>query len=347
MAPIGRDEMGDVWPAVQPGRDAGDYGSARLDPTAPAEVRSFQTLTVTYTVGRFGLDDTGAIRIALRWVNDCGPLQTDDPAGMNHVTAQASNGVPLEVVVERYGYRPWSLAVRITVTGGFMRPGETIRVVFGDRAGDRAPDLDLRLPRPARTAPAPPPSAADGPDPLSWETADRRDRGRWVHAALESFGWWEDGLADVVPPTADAIAGDRATRDAWWEATRAALSHPDLRPWISAEALRAEWDVDELELWRERDFVVRVEGRVERGRYDRVALGRRQGRVVRAQILDWKTDRLDGGDPQAVAAPHARQLSHYARALAQRTGLAPDAITTALVFLDGPVAVPLAREARG
>ena len=135
MAPIPRAEMGDVWPSVEPGRERRDYGSAVLSPSAACEVRSFQTLTVTYTVGRFGLDDTGAIRIAFRWVHDCGDLQTSDPEAMNYVTATSSNGAPLRLYVEPYGFRPWSLALRVTVAGGFMREGDTITVVFGDRSG--------------------------------------------------------------------------------------------------------------------------------------------------------------------------------------------------------------------
>jgi hypothetical protein len=135
MAPIKRERMGDVWPAVAPGQARGDYGSAWLEPTAPCEVRSFQTLTVIYKAGKFGLDDTGAIRVSLRWVNDCGPLQTGDPTAMNYVTAVSSSAVPLTIFVEPYGYRPWSIAVRVTVNGGYLRPGEEIRVTFGDRSG--------------------------------------------------------------------------------------------------------------------------------------------------------------------------------------------------------------------
>ena len=124
--------MGDVWPAAEPGRP-GDYGSATLAPTGPVRIRSFQTLTVTYTAGKFGLDDTGAIRIAFRWVHDIGRLQASDPAGVNYVTATASNGVPLTVYVEPYGYRPWG-GVRITVNGGYLSEGDTITVHFGDTA---------------------------------------------------------------------------------------------------------------------------------------------------------------------------------------------------------------------
>ena len=135
MAPIIPSEMGDVWPVVQPGRQNSDYGSATLSPTGPFEVRSFQTLTVTYTVGRFGLDDTGAICIAQRWVNDCGRMQVDDPTGANYVTATASNGVRLGLYAQPYSFRPWGHVIRVTVHGGYMREGDTITVAYGDRSG--------------------------------------------------------------------------------------------------------------------------------------------------------------------------------------------------------------------
>ena len=135
MALIPRDELGDVWPAVQPGRSAGDYGSARLEPTGPCVVRSFQTFKISYTVGRFGLDDTGAIRIGMRFVQDGGPLQAIDPEARNYVTATASNGVTLTVFPEPYAYRPWLVALRITVDGGYMCEGDTITVTIGDRSG--------------------------------------------------------------------------------------------------------------------------------------------------------------------------------------------------------------------
>lgn len=142
MPPIIPAEMGDVWPAAHPGGGSSDYGSASLHPTHPVQVRSFQTLTVTYVVGKFGLDDTGAIRIALRWVTDSGPLQTSDPAAQNFVTAVASNGVPLTVFVEPYGYRPWE-GLRVTVNGGYMCEGDTITVALGDTSGG-SPGLSMQ-----------------------------------------------------------------------------------------------------------------------------------------------------------------------------------------------------------
>ena len=141
---IEHDDMGDVWPAVHPGRSADEYGSARVDRTGPFEVRSFQTVTVTHTIGRFGLDDSGSIKIVQRFPNDGGRLQVEDPAAMNFVSARASNGCRLRLIPEREGHqRPWERSLRIVVSGGFMRPGDTIAVTFGDRSGG-SPGLQLQ-----------------------------------------------------------------------------------------------------------------------------------------------------------------------------------------------------------
>ena len=59
--------------------------------------RSYQTFTLTYTVGRFGLDDTGAIRVIFRAMGDTGTMQTIDPTADNYVSATSSNGATLSV----------------------------------------------------------------------------------------------------------------------------------------------------------------------------------------------------------------------------------------------------------
>ncbi len=71
-------------------------GSATLTPSGAFEAGSFQTFTLTYTAGRFGLDDTGSLKIAFRFASDMGALQFDDPAAAGYTTIQASNGAVLE-----------------------------------------------------------------------------------------------------------------------------------------------------------------------------------------------------------------------------------------------------------
>ncbi len=127
--------MGDVWPDLLPGKLDADYGSVSLVPTGDFEVRSLHTFKLVYTVGEYGLDDTGAIKIVHRWTDDGGRIQFDDPQGINYVTAKASNGVKLHLYAEPYPHqRPWYNGLRVTVEKGFMRPGDTITIVYGDRS---------------------------------------------------------------------------------------------------------------------------------------------------------------------------------------------------------------------
>lgn len=127
--------MGDVWPIAQPGLDLSDYGSATLSTSDPVEIRSMQSLKLTYMVGKFGLDDTGGLKVVQRFTNDGGRWQTDDPGAMNYVTAVASNGVALDLEVERLGHqRPWDRSLCVTLVKGHMTQGETITITFGDRS---------------------------------------------------------------------------------------------------------------------------------------------------------------------------------------------------------------------
>ena len=64
---VNPDHVADVWPAAAPAEDPVLYGQAKLAPEGAFEVRSYQTFTLTYTVGRFGLDDNGSIRVVFRF----------------------------------------------------------------------------------------------------------------------------------------------------------------------------------------------------------------------------------------------------------------------------------------
>ena len=66
------------------------YGSVELEPRGEFVVRSFASFTLTYTAGRYGIDDSGAIRVSFRMVGDGGRLQINDPAAPNYVTARTS-----------------------------------------------------------------------------------------------------------------------------------------------------------------------------------------------------------------------------------------------------------------
>jgi hypothetical protein len=108
-------------------------GHAMISPVTPCEAGSFASLTLTYTAGYFGIDDTGSLKIVHRFASDMGKMQFNDPAGWNYVTAEASNGAVLELRYDMKGnIRPWDKTLLIRVQRGFLRDGETITVRIGD-----------------------------------------------------------------------------------------------------------------------------------------------------------------------------------------------------------------------
>src|SRR5215204_1208073 len=108
-------------------------GTAQISPTGKFEAGSFQSFTLVYTAGYFGIDDTGSIKIVHRFASDMGRPQWSDPQGANYTTAEASNGAVLDVIYDpKLNIRPWDKTLMIRVMRGFLREGETITVRFGD-----------------------------------------------------------------------------------------------------------------------------------------------------------------------------------------------------------------------
>ncbi len=125
--------VGAVWPAAQPGEDPVLYGHVELEPRGAFEARSVQTFRLVYTVGRYGIDDTGGIRIVFRFMGDWGHLQTGDPRGYNYVTAKTSTASRVSLAYAATGHqRPWFRSLTVKLHGGYLREGDTITIVFGD-----------------------------------------------------------------------------------------------------------------------------------------------------------------------------------------------------------------------
>jgi hypothetical protein len=128
--------VGEVWPAATPAEDPVLYGRAELSPEGAFQVRSFQTFTLTYTVGRFGLDDNGSLRVVFRFFGDWGGLQMTDPEAPNYVTAITSLGTKPRLDFQNVGHsRPWMKSLTAGISGGYLSEGDTITLTFGDTSG--------------------------------------------------------------------------------------------------------------------------------------------------------------------------------------------------------------------
>lgn len=109
----------------------------RVEVEAPASivVGSMATLKVTYTAGRFGVDDQGSVRFLFRFASDAGRPQFERPNAPNFCTVSASNGTTLVLEYHPRGaFRPWFKAIRVNVMREALREGDRITLVLGDRS---------------------------------------------------------------------------------------------------------------------------------------------------------------------------------------------------------------------
>ena len=108
-------------------------GAMKLTPAGPFVAGAYAELTLTYTAGTFGIDDTGMVKISWRTTSDMSKPQFDKPAAPNFTTVEASNGAKLEVWFDRLNIRPYANTLLIRVGPGYLRAGDTLTVRMGDR----------------------------------------------------------------------------------------------------------------------------------------------------------------------------------------------------------------------
>jgi len=112
-----------------------DLGRATCSLRGSVVAGSYQLCTLTYTAGFAGIDDTGSLKIVMRFASDAGTPQFDDPQAPNYVTASASNGAQLKLRYDvKDNVRPWGKTIHVKVLQGFLSKGDRITVKLGDRS---------------------------------------------------------------------------------------------------------------------------------------------------------------------------------------------------------------------
>jgi len=115
---------------------ADELGSVSITPDGAFEAGSYQTFVLTYIAGKFGIDDSGSMRVCFRFASDQTRPQFEDPKGPNYTTIEASNNAVLTYHYDPKGnVRPWDRTLYIKVVRGFLREGDRITITFGDRSG--------------------------------------------------------------------------------------------------------------------------------------------------------------------------------------------------------------------
>lgn len=147
------------------------------------------------------------------------------------------------------------------------------------------------------------------------------DFGRAMHALLAQVEW--GGAAE----TGRLAAAWRNEGPAAAEAL-ACLRAPDLAEVWAKPAARAE-------VWRERAFEIVLDGTWVTGVFDRVVVEFAEtGRVCRATVYDFKTDRRAGPGAARVVTRHEAQIALYRRVVAVLTGLPMNSVGAKVVFTE-------------
>ena len=113
-----------------------DVGTVDISPRGSFEAGSFQTFKLVYTAGKYGIDDSGSLRICFRFASDQSKPQFENPKGLNYTTVKASNGAVLNARYDPKGnVRPWDKTLYIKVVDGFLKENDTITITFGEKSG--------------------------------------------------------------------------------------------------------------------------------------------------------------------------------------------------------------------
>ena len=164
------------------------------------------------------------------------------------------------------------------------------------------------------------------------------DRGTLIHELFRHVLWIEDGVPDssaieaALAATARMTGGPMPTdrRDEAIDAFKRALEHDAVRHRLSRSAYGGRGH-DELLVWRERPIQIIVDDEVVNGRFDRVVIGRLEGRPIWADIVDYKSDWVGDDGGAALLKRYGSQLQGYADALVRLLSLEPDHVTARLL----------------
>ncbi len=111
-------------------------GWSKLNPAGNVEAGAWGTWTITYHVGRYGVDDGGTIVLSRRFASDWAKPQTTTPGEAHYTSATTSGGATLRIRWDpKSNVRPWQQGLAIDVFDSYLAEGDTVTIVLGDRAG--------------------------------------------------------------------------------------------------------------------------------------------------------------------------------------------------------------------
>ena len=93
---------------------------------------SFQTIILKYTVGSFGIDEGGSLRICFKSASDIGKLQFKDATKDNYFSVLTPKGLKFENSIIA-GIRPWRYVINIKILERSLYKSEIVTIILGDK----------------------------------------------------------------------------------------------------------------------------------------------------------------------------------------------------------------------
>lgn len=124
-------------PAETPGGEltAQRLGRATWYPQRAVTAGEVGQWTLTLTVGSYGIDEGGTIKVAQRFASDWEVPQFDRPSEQGYTTLRTSGDAKLRARYDRKGHvRPYMRCLVVDVYDGSLAPGDTVTIVFGDQS---------------------------------------------------------------------------------------------------------------------------------------------------------------------------------------------------------------------
>lgn len=116
----------------------GRLGKIDIIPNKPVTAGSHMEWILTYIVGSYGVDEGGVIMLVKRVASDMEHPQFGHPRESGYTTITTDGKCRLISRFQKKQHpRPWlNWVIVIDVTDGYLAPGDTVKVILGDRSLD-------------------------------------------------------------------------------------------------------------------------------------------------------------------------------------------------------------------
>jgi ATP-dependent helicase/nuclease subunit A len=249
--------------------------------------------------------------------------------------AALTDGRPVQpmTLLYQHGDPHWSAKLKQPLPPKPAQQAEQppMKISFQEPAGPAARGLSRRSPSELEGGPG-----VDIARLMQTETSPRLLLGTLIHQWLQQIEWLDDGLPaeDGLRAIAAAPGYAGLDVDAALHEFYAALEKPEINAALRRSAYARLGGGVECRVLREKSFAVQADDAIISGAIDRLVLLLEGGRIVAAEVLDYKTDDLPD-DPRTIAARsefYRPQLEAYRRAVARIYRLDKERISARLLF---------------